>query len=431
MRGLLSTRDIRTANTPLGLLGIAPSPVNRASVAAPAPAAPPQRERVSGWRLLDRVLGGQTITEGLDAERERLTAEALRPQQEAEMARLRALAAQQGGPLAELALAFNPQEAGKAFASNLEGYTLGAGGMRGGIGGVVASAPTFTTVNDTVFRNDAATGTSTPTATAAPAYSDVTGRINAENPVLAPGAVWVGPDGQPRGHGAPRLETLSDGAELYTEAGQPVARNAPDSGNRKSYEDSIGVRRYEDTGEPVFPDDFARVRGQAESRLTAADQAADNLEAEINKALNLSGGGETGVVGAVMGAVPGTRARQLRNVIETIKSNIGFNYLQQMRELSPTGGALGNVALQELQYLQSVFGNLDPNMSEDQLDGVLRQILGIVGQGRALRQQAFQSQYGAAPSVRGGQAQQQGQPGQAQVSREAALAELRRRGLIR
>jgi hypothetical protein len=49
----------------------------------PAAATPPvqSRPRVSGWRVLDRVLGGETISQGLDAERERLRTEAMRPQQ--------------------------------------------------------------------------------------------------------------------------------------------------------------------------------------------------------------------------------------------------------------------------------------------------------------------------------------------------------------
>jgi hypothetical protein len=35
-----------------------------------------------------------------------------------------------------------------------------------------------------------------------------------------------------------------------------------------------------------------------------------------------------------------------------------------MREASPTGGALGQVAVQELNSLQSTLGSLDPNQDE-------------------------------------------------------------------
>lgn len=44
---------------------------NTALASPPAAQQPARRNRVSGWRVLDRVLGGDTISEGLDAERVR------------------------------------------------------------------------------------------------------------------------------------------------------------------------------------------------------------------------------------------------------------------------------------------------------------------------------------------------------------------------
>jgi hypothetical protein len=51
----------------------------------------------------------------------------------------------------------------------------------------------------------------------------------------------------------------------------------------------------------------------------------------------------------------------------TIKSSIGFDRLQQMRDESPTGGALGQVSELELITLQATLGSLDLNQSEEQL----------------------------------------------------------------
>jgi len=51
----------------------------------------------------------------------------------------------------------------------------------------------------------------------------------------------------------------------------------------------------------------------------------------------------------------------------TIKSSIGFDRLQQMREESPTGGALGQVSELELIVLQATLGSLDMDQSEEQL----------------------------------------------------------------
>lgn len=51
----------------------------------------------------------------------------------------------------------------------------------------------------------------------------------------------------------------------------------------------------------------------------------------------------------------------------TIKSSIGFDRLQQMRDESPTGGALGQVSELELITLQSTLGSLDLNQSDEAL----------------------------------------------------------------
>lgn len=171
----------------------------------------PQRARVNPLRVFDRVLGGQTISGGLDAERARLTTEANAPAMAAQQQRLRDMVAQLS-PELQIAFATNPEETGKALASNGEGYTLGAGGLRGGINGVVASAPTYSTVNDTIYANDR--GVSTPTAVAAPGYDDITqrynadtGRINAETTAANSGF------------------TLGDNQQRYAPDGSPIAEN--------------------------------------------------------------------------------------------------------------------------------------------------------------------------------------------------------------
>ena len=61
----------------------------------------------------------------------------------------------------------------------------------------------------------------------------------------------------------------------------------------------------------------------------------------------------------------------------TIKSSIGFDRLQQMRDESPTGGALGQVSELELITLQATLGSLDLDQSEEQLLANLDR-LGIV-----------------------------------------------------
>ena len=101
-----------------------------------------------------------------------------------------------------------------------------------------------------------------------------------------------------------------------------------------------------------------------EKRLGIAEEKASTVMNTIDSALGKVGFGTTGLTGAITSQYPGSKSYTLRKDIETIKANIGFDELQAMRESSPTGGALGQVAVQELNSLQSTLGSLDPNQDE-------------------------------------------------------------------
>lgn len=111
-------------------------------------------------------------------------------------------------------------------------------------------------------------------------------------------------------------------------------------------------------------------QAEAPKRIARNQQAlatAGNVEKSIDNAMRLVGPRTTGFVGARLRGIEGTDAFNLASELETIKSNLGFDRLQQMRESSPTGGALGQVAVQELNALQATVSNLDPNQSEEQI----------------------------------------------------------------
>jgi hypothetical protein len=82
----------------------------------------------------------------------------------------------------------------------------------------------------------------------------------------------------------------------------------------------------------------------------------------------------TGIGGAVTGVIPGTSAVDLRKKIDTIKANLGFAELSAMRQSSPTGGALGQVAVQELEMLQSTVASLDTLQSSGALLEALNKV---------------------------------------------------------
>lgn len=103
-----------------------------------------------------------------------------------------------------------------------------------------------------------------------------------------------------------------------------------------------------------------------------------DLTGEIAELLNQGEGeiGVTGITGKIVGAlgIPSTDRLSLEKKYTTLRANIGFDRLQQMREESPTGGALGQVAVQELDALQSSLDSLDPNLKPEEQMASLRDV---------------------------------------------------------
>jgi hypothetical protein len=112
---------------------------------------------------------------------------------------------------------------------------------------------------------------------------------------------------------------------------------------------------------------------KAEAKKLSGIAAADGVMTTIAEARDLVGMNTAGL-GSWASIVPATDARDLSAKLETIKANLGFDRLQQMRDQSPTGGALGAVAVQELTALQSTVASLDQAQSPSQLKAGLDKI---------------------------------------------------------
>lgn len=110
----------------------------------------------------------------------------------------------------------------------------------------------------------------------------------------------------------------------------------------------------------------------AQAKVQAATDSADRIINTIQQAIPLVGYTTAGVAGAAN--VPGTAGRDLETALTTIKANLGFDRLQQMRDASKTGGALGNVAVKELEALQATIASLDRGQSPDKLKNNLKDI---------------------------------------------------------
>lgn len=136
---------------------------------------------------------------------------------------------------------------------------------------------------------------------------------------------------------------------------------------------------------------------KAQSGLVGFRQQTGVVTSTIDKAIDLAKNSRTatgwGNILTGRGLPPGD-AREMGNYLDTIKANIGFDKLQQMRENSPTGGALGQVSDTENRLLQAVSGALDP-LQETQLIQNLTTIKNLYPQVLAERERAFEQDYGA------------------------------------
>lgn len=90
--------------------------------------------------------------------------------------------------------------------------------------------------------------------------------------------------------------------------------------------------------------------------------------------------GTTGVYGKFAADyLPSTPARNVKNLLKSVQSNVAFNRLQEMRDASKTGGALGNVSNVELGLLMAAHGAIQQDLSKDLLVENLKEIDKIMG----------------------------------------------------
>lgn len=120
------------------------------------------------------------------------------------------------------------------------------------------------------------------------------------------------------------------------------------------------------------------------------------VESTIDKAIALITPWSTGY-GSMLDFMPETDARELRNMLDTVRANVGFDKLQRMRDASPTGGALGQVSEMENRLLQATSGALDPAQS-NQLRENLTTIKELYKRVLDEKQAAFESDFGASPA---------------------------------
>lgn len=127
-------------------------------------------------------------------------------------------------------------------------------------------------------------------------------------------------------------------------------------------------------GGPVAQEQADKGKKEA-SKVKLITDKADSVIEEIGKAKALINPMSVGFSGSRLKGIEQTDAYALSKVLETIKGNIGFDRLQEMRDASPTGGALGQVAVQELSALQASITSIDQGLKGEELAMALDKVL--------------------------------------------------------
>ena len=130
--------------------------------------------------------------------------------------------------------------------------------------------------------------------------------------------------------------------------------------------------------------------------LIALKRKTGMLDDTIERAKKNINWWSTGAPGTVSSLMPNETDRSnLDSDLLTLKANLGFDSLQQMRENSKTGGALGNVSENENLLLQAINGALDPK-NRSQLEDNLDRIKALYPQVLKEKEDTYSRVYGEA-----------------------------------
>jgi len=174
-----------------------------------------------------------------------------------------------------------------------------------------------------------------------------------------------------------KLESIGGGGTTVNIKNEgPIAqdyRRVRDAQGNILYDEPIPGTKAAREAEQAIKAAESRASGQVRTASTVT-QSIDSLLSDLKKEKEAKGTEKispytriTGVTGKAFEGYPGGARQTAKGYIDTIRANIGFDRLDQMRQESPTGGALGQIAVQEIQFLQASLGSLDLDADPDVL----------------------------------------------------------------
>ena len=198
-----------------------------------------------------------------------------------------------------------------------------------------------------------------------------------------------------------RPYTIQGGAIRYgqgsiTPAGAGAGERAPPSGYRWTADGSL----------EAVPGGPADVRATAEGRaradqLGASEQNLNRALAALDQAEPLIGPGSAGVFGSATRDF-NQQATDLDAALEPVRAILSFETLAEMRRNSTTGGALGSIAVRELELLGSTYEDLRIARSPAALRQAVRRLRVQLTRTRDAIAAARQEIASLAPAAEGG-----------------------------
>ena len=179
--------------------------------------------------------------------------------------------------------------------------------------------------------------------------------------------------------GATRIQI----AQMQTDARRDIAQLA--ASMKEAASAKLLTPKEKQKREAAFP--------QATSAIKGFETKADSFVNDIKKLRDDPGLAE--ITGIAAGRLPGITAngRRAQALYDKIVAKGGFQALQDMRDMSKTGGALGNVSNQENTQLKASFAAIDRRQDAKDVKAALDQVIGDIEGSKTRLKEAYDMTY--------------------------------------
>ncbi len=241
------------------------------------------------------------------------------------------------------------------------------------------------------LRLQAETGLSGPVPQARPALAPVAqSRAQpAAQPAVQPAAPVAAP--------ASAQQAMAPAAQPTTQPTQPQALAAPIAGEpayRQSTPDNPTV--VNPSIPPKIRNEFKSRQPQVFSATTSVLRTYRDTQNDIRALLNNEAGtrAATGFGGELISAVPGTEAANAKAIIDKLKNRSFVANLNEMRQASPTGAAVGAVTEREGARFENLVASLSQAQTYAQFRNQLLELDRFIAESSMATKNAFEQDYG-------------------------------------